>query len=93
MSVRTTDSDHVAMYDSVTGRAFGPIFESEENLDEFIDWLEDDLRNLSPKNLDAQYEAWLLAADNDAHAEAHGLTRELELLRSDADIVDEIGGF
>lgn len=38
MSIRTTDSTHVALYDSVTGRAFGPTFESEEHAEDFVEW-------------------------------------------------------
>ena len=39
MSVRTTDSEHVAMYDSVTGTAFGPTFESHAAAEDFLQWL------------------------------------------------------
>ncbi len=60
MSVRTTHSEACAMYDSVTGRAFGPVFESEENVDEFLDWLEGDPRGLSADKLDELYQQWLI---------------------------------
>lgn len=39
MSVRITGSDgSVALYDSTTGVAFGPIFENEDQADEFLEW-------------------------------------------------------
>ena len=41
MGVRFTDSENVAMYDSVTGQAFGPVFADEDEVDEFISWLID----------------------------------------------------
>jgi hypothetical protein len=39
MSVRITGSDDsVALYDSTTGVAFGPIFENDTKADEFLEW-------------------------------------------------------
>lgn len=44
MSVRLTTRDgitsNVALYDSVTGIAFGPLFESEDDADDFLTHLE-----------------------------------------------------
>ena len=39
MGVRTTDRAAVAMYDSVTGQAFGPVFDSTSDADDFLEWL------------------------------------------------------
>ena len=33
------ETDRVAMYDSVTGWAFGPVFDSPDRADHFLDWL------------------------------------------------------
>ncbi len=45
MSVRITDAENVAMYDSVTGTAFGPIFTSETECQEFQEWAKDKAAN------------------------------------------------
>ena len=37
--MRITDSNPAAMYDSVSGMAFGPIADREQ-LEEFLDWLD-----------------------------------------------------
>jgi hypothetical protein len=43
MSIRTTDSDpKVALYDSVTGFAFGPVFEDSDDANAFLAWYRDD---------------------------------------------------
>jgi hypothetical protein len=52
MSVRTTSSDpKVALYDSVTGFAFGPVFEDDDEIYRFLAWYpehyEEDLRRLT----------------------------------------------
>jgi hypothetical protein len=39
MGVRLTDSENVALYDSTTGTAFGPIFESRDDAEAFCIWL------------------------------------------------------
>jgi hypothetical protein len=39
MGVRVTDEEHVALYDSVTDTAFGPIFDNTNDADDFLDWL------------------------------------------------------
>ena len=67
MSVRTTDERHVALYDSVTGLAFGPTFESTEHAEDFLryfaDWDESDHpvsdpRSARPGNLAAAHGEW-----------------------------------
>jgi hypothetical protein len=41
MAVRLTSTENVvALYDSTTGLAFGPIFDSDEDAIEFLEWLE-----------------------------------------------------
>jgi hypothetical protein len=40
MGVRVTDPKNVAIFDSVTGLAFGPIFESESDVYDFLEWIE-----------------------------------------------------
>lgn len=44
MSVRLTTSagvtSHVALYDSTTGLAFGPLFDTEDDADDFLTHLE-----------------------------------------------------
>lgn len=41
MSVRITGTYEVALYDSTTGVAFGPTFESEDDAIEFLDHLKE----------------------------------------------------
>jgi hypothetical protein len=38
MGVRITDERHVALYDSTTGIAFGPTFESADEAEAFLVW-------------------------------------------------------
>lgn len=62
MGVRITDGDHVAIYDSVTGTAFGPVFGSEDEAQGFLDGLDMDARDYSPDELSVQhgrYVQWL----------------------------------
>lgn len=55
VSVRVTDKLTVALYDSVSGQAFGEVFSTQEDADEFIDWLDmcnyPDPRTLSVEKL------------------------------------------
>jgi hypothetical protein len=39
MGVRITDEENVALYDSTSGQAFGPIFPSREEAADFLEWL------------------------------------------------------
>jgi len=66
MGIRTTDSDPVtALYDSVSGFAFGPTFEDSEHAEAFLAWYaawpysnDRDLRTLNDeqwRNLMDQY--------------------------------------
>jgi len=70
MGVRiTSQEDKVALFDSVTGHAFGPVFDSEWEAEEFTDWfqrrVEDgtyqaqtDLRQYRGSDLDALVNKW-----------------------------------
>ena len=53
VSIRTTNNEAVAMYDSTSGRAFGPIFTNETELDAFLDTLPTDPRLMEPDTLDS----------------------------------------
>ena len=57
MGVRITDLQTVALYDSVTGTAFGPTFERESEAQAFLDWLREgddiDARKVPPATLEA----------------------------------------
>jgi hypothetical protein len=39
VGVRVTDSTNVALYDSTSEVAFGPIFASSEEAEDFLEWL------------------------------------------------------
>lgn len=63
MSVRlTTQEDKVALFDSVSGYAFGPTFDSEGEAEDFVDFCADrqttDLRALSDSEIGALHEEW-----------------------------------
>lgn len=59
MSVRVTDSDRVALYDSVTEIAFGPTFSSIEEAGAFLRWYPGpDLRTLRVALVDEWVERW-----------------------------------
>ena len=55
MGVRITDLQTVALYDSVTGTAFGPTFGRESEAQAFLDWLREgddiDARKIPEKSL------------------------------------------
>jgi hypothetical protein len=64
MGVRTTDAEHkVALFDSVTGWAFGPIFEDDEEANDFLSFSEEkesrDLRQLTEAELNDLYGRWV----------------------------------
>jgi hypothetical protein len=40
MSVRVTDEEHVALYDSTSGEAFGSVFENQHEAEHFLSWHE-----------------------------------------------------
>lgn len=62
MSIRTLSDEHdemAVMYDSVTGVAFGPVFNSLDEggvgasdvVDRFLDWLNEDPRKMLPPDV------------------------------------------
>lgn len=65
MGVRITTQyiEKVALYDSVSGFAFGPTFASEDEAEAFLAFARDhekrDLRVLNDNELEALYSAWL----------------------------------
>ena len=68
MTICVGDDSHVALYDSVNGWAFGPVFESAEHAEDFLAWLLDKMNApdaslidplfLSPQGWKAHYEEW-----------------------------------
>jgi hypothetical protein len=48
-------TDRVALYDSVTGWAFGPVFPDVETARTFLDWLPEDARVYSTATLAEMY--------------------------------------
>lgn len=63
MGVRDTSTERkVAMFDSVTGFAFGPVFDTEADLEEFMEWWDEtsnrDLRDLSDAELEEALAKW-----------------------------------
>jgi hypothetical protein len=70
MGVRTTSSEEVvAIFDSVTGWAFGPTFSNEEEADSFLAfvsrWGGRDARSLSDAELENVYAQWLKAGKHE----------------------------
>ena len=62
----------VAMYDSVTDTAFGPVFEDEGSAGEFLDWClewHDDPRKFSPDELDDFVAEWRRESEAEECAE------------------------
>lgn len=68
LGVRITDSTNVALYDSVSGVAFGPIFKDEDEAEDFLAWLtyrkQDDPRNMTPTKL--HQAVWSFRGDAEA---------------------------
>lgn len=60
--VTTRDTDKVAIFDSVTETAFGPLFPNVEAADDFLAWLqrEDgrDARQLTSQELESIWNRW-----------------------------------
>ena len=61
MGVHITGDTHVALYDSVTDTAFGPIFPSAEAAENFLHWSYDrpDPRTLTAGELQNLYAKWV----------------------------------
>jgi len=61
MGVRITDEQHVAIFDSVSGTAFGPTFSSSSSAQDFLDWLprsEGDPRDMRETRLMQLFDRW-----------------------------------
>ena len=66
MGVRTLidqQEGQSVLYCSVTGLAFGPVFDEAEGADDFLDWANgkedcEDLRSLTPRQLEAAIRYW-----------------------------------
>lgn len=63
MGVRTTSSENkVALFDSVTGRAFGPVFDSNDDIESFLEYAEtmgtEDLRCSTDDELETMKHNW-----------------------------------
>lgn len=61
MGVRTTSSEKVvALFDSVSGWAFGPVFHSEDEAEDFLEFTSNspDLRTLTDAQLEELYKRW-----------------------------------
>ena len=79
MGVRVTDSEHVAIYDSVTDTAFGPIFGSEADAESFLTYLRArdlDARSLGDTMLEEHQNTWYI----DTHPEAGEIPTVLQQL-------------
>lgn len=62
MGIRTTSSEQVvALFDSGTGWAFGPVFDSEYAAEDFLDYTAtgSDLRGLTDPELKRLHAKWL----------------------------------
>lgn len=71
MSVRITSQEKVvALFDSVTGFAFGPTFEDEESADAFLAWLRErdgrDARVLSDREIADVHHVWWVETGRDS---------------------------
>lgn len=63
MPIRNSCTEGVAfMYDSTTGRPFGPPFDTESELDDFLEFMGDhsdiDMRMMPPDMIDNWVEVW-----------------------------------
>ena len=62
MGVRVSDKTNACLYCSTTGIAFGPVFASSFDANDFLDWYRNnsvsDLRDLTPTELVAAYAKW-----------------------------------
>lgn len=71
MGQRDTESENkIALFDSVTGWAFGPTFDTAEEVESFLTFVEketgdSDLRGLPPKETLAIHSAWLISLEDD----------------------------
>jgi hypothetical protein len=73
MSIRITNNETVALYDSTSGFAFGPTFDSEDDASDFLAWCnetdQNDLRAFRDTTLAGLVEKWKTdrAIDGNVH--------------------------
>ena len=64
MAVNITGIEEVALYDSVTGIAFGEVFQGIEAAQSFLTWLAEidgrDARTITPQELAVLRDAWTI---------------------------------
>jgi len=51
VSVRITSREQAVLYDSVNGIAFGPVFDSQLEASDFVEWLPKDARTYTQADL------------------------------------------
>jgi len=56
--IKSEDTELQAMYCNTTMWAFGPIFEADEDVQSFIDWLGQDPRSLEDNELELIVSKW-----------------------------------
>lgn len=72
------DYDGAVLYCSTSMWAFGPVFENGDAAQEFLDWLKEDPRRLSQRELEMEYHDWLDECQEQQEAEQYELTEEGE---------------
>jgi len=55
MGVRISNNEHVTLYDSVTGLAFGPVFDSNDNAGDFLNFLQESYDEERKFNLNKEW--------------------------------------
>lgn len=65
VSERAGSTDRVALYDSTSGWAFGPVFSDEETAQAFLDSLPNDARSYSTFDLGQLYSAFVDSQNED----------------------------
>ena len=58
VSILENKDGYKAMYCNTTMWAFGGIFYEGEDVDEFMEWLQDDPRRFNDKDLEAKISEW-----------------------------------
>jgi type II secretory pathway component PulL len=87
MSIMLTDAKHVAIYDSVTDRASGPVFTDEDLANDYLAWLDAkglDFRRIDNNVHDALYASWFEARLDLETGELVPLTEEERKQEADA---------
>ena len=94
MGVRITDLETVALYDSVSGFAFGPTFPSEEAAMDFLEYTEqeEDPRLWSDAKAEGLHSAWIEARGADFGYEPAGPPRTRYIVGADGVPYGPFGG-